>query len=208
MGEADAPHAQLVEGSEKVDVRAERLDPFHREEECRSGLRHARHRSRRIAADGESRIVRNLLVEERELVDRYAKRKLRQVAVIEEDRGADEPDPAVVELLPELASEDADPFVPIHTLLVEVEKQVEMEIDDVVVDAPHPSIEFLERRCHHRSSWRMSRQGDVCPRRRAEASGAGPGSRHHVVSPEAATGDRFRAALYSRGRGFGLSPPI
>ena len=54
--------------------------------------------------------------------DRYAKRKLRQVPVINEDRGTDEPDPAVVELLPELASEDADPFVLIDTLLVEVEK--------------------------------------------------------------------------------------
>jgi hypothetical protein len=93
--------------------------------------------------------VRHLLVEERELIDRYAKRKLRQIPVIEEDRGADQPDPAVAELLPELASEDADPFVLVDTLLVEMEKQVEMEIDDVVVDATHPCIEVLGRPRHH-----------------------------------------------------------
>ena len=84
----------------------------------------------------------DLLEEDGELVDRNAKRKLRQVAVVEENRGADEPDPAVVELLPELASEDADLLVLGDTPLVEVERQVEMEIDDVVVDASHLSAEL------------------------------------------------------------------
>ena len=89
MGEADAPHAQLVEGSEKVDVRAERLDPFHRDEESDPAVGTRSIDLGAIAADGESGIVSNLLVQERKLVDRDPKRKLRQVAVVEEDRGAD-----------------------------------------------------------------------------------------------------------------------
>src|SRR5690348_6338906 len=149
MGETDAAHAQFVEGAEQVDVGAERLDSLHREEDRDTAVGSCGLDLAAIAADDEPGIVRHLLVEERELIDRDAKRKLRQVPVIDEDRGADEPDPAVAELLPELASEDADPFVLVDTLLVEMEKQVEMEIDDVVVDATHPCIDFLGRPCHH-----------------------------------------------------------
>jgi predicted ATPase/class 3 adenylate cyclase len=44
---------------------------------------------------------------------------------------------------------EAQVSVPVHTPLVEVEKQVEMKIDDVAVNASDPSIELLERRCRH-----------------------------------------------------------
>jgi len=131
-----------------VDVRAERLDPFHREEESDPAFGTRSIDLSRIAADGESRIVSNLLVQERKLVDRHPKRKLRQVAVVEENRGADQSDPAVMQLLPELASENADLLVPVHTPLVEVEKQVEMKVHDLAVNASPTSVEPLERRCH------------------------------------------------------------
>ena len=54
-----------------------------------------------------------------------------------------------MQLLPELASENADLLVLVHTPLVEVEEHVEMKIDDVAVNTSHPSIELLERRCRH-----------------------------------------------------------
>jgi hypothetical protein len=149
VGKADTAHTQLVESADQVDVGAKRLDPLHREEKPDPAVGSCSLDLGAIAADGEPWIMRYFLVEERELVDRDPKRKLRQVAVVEEDRGAHEPDPAVVELLPELASENADPLVLVDALLVEVEKQVEMEIDDAVVDASHPSVEPLERRCHN-----------------------------------------------------------
>jgi hypothetical protein len=138
-----------VEGAQQVNVGAKRLDSLHRDEDRDTAVGSRSLDLGAVAADSEPGIVRYLLVEERELVDRNAQRKLRQVTVVEENRRADEPDPAVVELLPEVASKDADPLVLVDTLLIEVEKQVKMEIDHVVVDAPHPRIELLERRCHH-----------------------------------------------------------
>jgi hypothetical protein len=83
--------------------------------------------------------------------------------IVDEDRGANESDPAVVELRPELAAEDADPLVHVDTLLVEIEKQVEMEIDDAVMNASHPSVEFLEYRQHAASRSRICPHGGLSP---------------------------------------------
>ena len=89
VGEADAANAQLVEGPEKMDVRGERLDPFHGDEESDPALGTRSIDLSVIAADGESGIVSNLLVQERKLVDRNPKRQFRQVAVVEKNGGAD-----------------------------------------------------------------------------------------------------------------------
>src|SRR5581483_3181629 len=106
VGEADAAHAQLVEGPEQVDVGAERLDALHRDDEPDASVGEDSVDLAAFAADREAGIVRDLLVEQRQLVDRDAERELGQVAVVEEDRSPDDPDSTVVELLPEVASED------------------------------------------------------------------------------------------------------
>jgi hypothetical protein len=134
-----------VEGAEHVDVRAERLDALHREEEADAAVGSGRLDLGAVAADGEAGIVRDLLVEKRDLVHRDAKGELRQVAVVDEDRGAHDPDSAVVESLPEVAPEDADRLAFVGALLVEVEQQVEMEIDDAAVDAAHVCAELFGR---------------------------------------------------------------
>ncbi len=72
VGEADAPYAQLVEGTEQVDVRSERLDALHREEEADAAAGSGRLDLSAVAADGEAGIVRDLLVKKRKLVDRDA----------------------------------------------------------------------------------------------------------------------------------------
>ncbi|HST18837.1 MAG TPA: hypothetical protein VLK36_14305 [Gaiellaceae bacterium] len=150
VGEADATHAELMEGAEQVDVRPEWLDALHREEDPDAAVCSGRFDLGAVAADGEAGIVRDLLVEQRKLVDRDAKRELRQVAVVEVDRGADEPDPAVVELLPEVTPEEADRLVLVDALLVEVEQQVEVEIDDVahrvIMAMLDPSVRRAPRR--------------------------------------------------------------
>jgi len=77
VGESDAAHAKFVEGTEQMDVRAQRLDALHGDEEADPAVGSGRLDLGAVAADDETGIVRDLLVEKRDLIHRDAERELR-----------------------------------------------------------------------------------------------------------------------------------
>jgi hypothetical protein len=123
--ESNRAHAQFEKNAQEIQVRPERLDSFHRNEE-RDLASRSRILDFKIASANRKAVgFSHLSLEQRNLIERDAQSHFRQIAVLDKNRHTKNDDLAGVEFRQEFRRQD----IRAVALFVQIHEQVEMHID-------------------------------------------------------------------------------